>query len=109
MYPSSIIVKEKQDMFEERKIENYKKQIKILSEENKSLKEEIKMLNQRIDTLKGTVEEADKYIDIMKQERMVLAQARDKYDLGYKELMKIKEQYTAKVDELIDEFKTDNK
>ena len=96
-------------MFEERKIENYKRQIKNLSEENKALKDEVKMLNQRIEALKGTVEEADKYIDIMKQERAVLAKAKDKYDLGYKELMKIKEQYTTKVDELINEFKTDNK
>ena len=96
-------------MFEERKIENYKKQIKSLSEENKALKDEIKHLNERIEIMKKTTEEADKYIDIMQQERAVLAKARDKYDLGYKELMKIKEQYTSKVDELINEFKKDNK
>ena len=96
-------------MFEERKIENYKKQIKTLSEENKALKDEIKSLNQRITNLQSIVEEADKYIDIMKQERAILAKAKDKYDLGYKELMKIKQQYTSKVDELINEFKKDNK
>ena len=95
-------------MFEERKIENYKKQIKTLSEENKALKDEVKSLNQRIDALKNTVEEADKYIDIMKQERLVLAHTKDKYDLGYKELMKIKKEYTSKVDELINDFKKDN-
>ena len=92
-------------MFEERKIENYKKQIKTLSEENKALKEEIKILNQRIENLKSVTEEADKYIDIMKQERIILAQAKDKYDLGYKELMHIKNDYQSKVEELIDEFK----
>ena len=96
-------------MFEERKIENYKKQIKTLLEENKSLKDEIKLLNQRIDALKNTADEAEKYIDIMQQERAVLAKAKDKYDLGYKELMKIKQQYTSKIDEMIDEFKHDNK
>ena len=95
-------------MFEERKIENYKKQIKNLSEENKALKDEIKTLNQRIDSYKNTVEEADKYIDIMKQERAVLAKAKDKYELAYKEIIKVKNEYKSKVDDLIDEFKKDN-
>ena len=96
-------------MFEERKIENYKKQVKTLTEENKALKEEVKQLNNRIEIMKKTTEEADKYIEIMQHERAVLAQAKDKYDLGYKELMKIKEEYTSKVDDMIKDFKKDNK
>ena len=96
-------------MFEERKIENYKKQIKSLSEENKALKEEVKKLNERIEIMKKTTEEADKYIDIMQHERAVLAQAKDKYDLAYKELLKVKEEYTSKVDDMIEEFKKDTK
>lgn len=96
-------------MFEERKIENYKKQIKTLSEENKLLKDEVKKLNERIEIMKKTTEEADKYIDVMQHERAVLAQAKDKYDLAYKELLKVKEEYTSKVDEMINEFKKDTK
>lgn len=96
-------------MFEERKIENYKKQIKSLTEENKSLKDEIKMLNDRIEVMKKTTEEADKYLDVMKHERAVLAQAKDKYDLAYKQILKVKEEYSSKVDELIKDFKKDNK
>lgn len=96
-------------MFEERKIENYKKQIKNLTEENKALKDEIKTLNGRIELMKKTTEEADKYLDIMQHERAVLAQAKDKYDLAYKEIIKVKNEYTSKVDNLINDFKKDNK
>jgi len=96
-------------MFEERKLENYKKQIKTLTEENKALKDEVKMLNSRIEAMKRTTEEADKYMDIMHHERVVLAQAKDKYDLAYKELLKVKDEYTTKVDEMIKDFKKDNK
>ena len=96
-------------MFEERKIENLKKQVKTLSEENKALKDEVKMLNNRIEMMKKTTEEADKYLDVMQHERAVLAQAKDKYDLAYKEMLKIKDEYTSKVDELIKDFKKDNK
>ena len=93
-------------MFDERKIENLKKQVKQLSEENKAMKEEINTLNTRIENMKKATEEADKYIDIMKQERLILSEAKTKYDLGYKELMKLKEDYKTKVDNLLDEFKT---
>ena len=96
-------------MFEERKIDNYKKQIKNLTEENKALKDEVKQLNNRIEMMKKTTEEADKYIDIMQHERAVLAQAKDKYELARKELVKIKDEYTTKVDDMINEFKRDNK
>jgi len=96
-------------MFEERKIENYKKQIKTLSEENKLLKDEVKELNERIERVKKTTEEADKYIDIMQHERAVLAQAKDKYELAYKDILKAKEEYTSKVDEMIKDFKKDTK
>ena len=96
-------------IFDERKIENLKKQVKQLSEENKAMKEEIKTLNTRIENMKKATEEADKYINVMKHERAVLAQAKDKYDLGYRELMKIKEEYTSKVDDMINDFKKDNK
>ena len=96
-------------MFEERKLENYKKQIKTLTEENNALKDEVKMLNSRIEAMKRTTEEADKYIDIMHHERVVLAQAKDKYDLAYKELLKVKDDYTTKVDEMIKDFKKDTK
>lgn len=92
-------------MFEERKIEGLKKQVKALAEENKELKKEIETLNHRIENMKKATEEADKYIDIMQHERAVLAQAKDKYDFGYKELMKIKEEYTSKVDNMIKELK----
>ena len=95
-------------MFEERKIESLKKQVKTLSEENKELKKEIETLNYRIENMKKATEEADKYIDIMQHERAVLAEAKDKYELGYKELMKIKDEYTSKVDNMIKEFKRDN-
>ena len=93
-------------MFDERKIENLKKQVKQLSEENKAMKEEINTLNTRIENMKKATEEADKYIDIMKQERLILSEAKTKYDLGYKELMKLKEDYKTKVNNLLDEFKT---
>ena len=92
-------------MFEERKLENYKRQIKELSETNKAQKEEIKTLNQRLENMKAAVQEADKYIDIMQQEKIILAQAKDKYDMGYKELMRIKDAYKSKVEELIKDFK----
>ena len=89
-------------MFDTQKVEILKKQNLKQAEEIKSLKAQIKELKEDNERMKNIVTEADKYIDIMKKERLVLGEAKTKYDLAYKELMKIKKDYTTKVDDILD-------
>lgn len=92
-------------MIKDKQIDFLKKQIKKLNEENIELKSEIKSLNLRIENMMNTCKAAEKYEDELKHELFVLGEAKTKYELAYKELMRIKNEYIEKVNMILNEVK----
>lgn len=92
-------------MFEEKKIKYLKERIESLTNENKELKIEINNLRSRIESLNDLRAAAEKYTEEHKAEMLELNKARQKYDVAYKEMLKLKKEYEQTMTDVIKSIK----
>lgn len=88
-------------MFEDKKIKILETQNKKLIKENSSLNNKVKELELQIKNMEAVVEAADKYREAHQERMFALGEAKQKYEIAYKQMTKLKKEYQIKMDAIL--------
>jgi len=91
-------------MFETKRIEILEKRCAKLQEDNKALSERNKELETELKNLNGVIEAANNYADEHAKAMRLAAESRDRYDLAYKQMMKLKKEYEQRMEKVLKGF-----
>ena len=88
-------------MFESKRIETLEKRCAALQADNKALNKRNKELKDELDNLHDVVEAANKYADEHAKAMRLAAVSRERYELAYKQMMKLKKEYELRMEQVL--------
>lgn len=91
-------------MFETKRIEMLEKRCRALQEDNQELNKRNMELQGEIKSLRGIIDAADKYTDEHRKAMVLLNESRARYDLAYKQMMKLKKEYETRMNKVLKGF-----
>ena len=91
-------------MFENKRIEMLEKRCAALQADNKALNERNKELQTEINNLRGIVAAADGYAEEHRKAMRLVSVSRARYELAYKQLMKLKKEYEQRMEKVLKGF-----
>ena len=91
-------------MLEKKKIERLERRNKALQEDNLQLNKQIKELQQQIEANAERVEAANHYAEEHALVLRTAAEARERYDLAYKQMMMLKKEYEKRMERVLKDF-----
>ena len=86
---------------ESKKVKALKRRINELVEENNALRQENDNLQMELQANDDLIKAADNYTIEHQQALIACSLAREKYEIAYKKMMKVKKDYEARMEELI--------
>lgn len=91
-------------MFESKRIETLERRNKKLVEDNKRLNKLCSDLQTEIRGLQEIVEAADKYTEEHRIAMRAVAESRERYELAYRQMMKVKKEYETRMEKVLKGF-----
>lgn len=91
-------------MFENKRIDVLEKRCAKLQADNKALSERNKELETQLKNLHGVIEAANNYADEHAKAMRLVAESRDRYELAYKQMMKLKKEYELRMEKVLKGF-----
>ena len=91
-------------MFETKRIEILEKRCKTLQEDNQMLNKRIKELQDENNNMHDIIEAANKYTEEHRKAMTLLNESRARYDLAYKQMMKLKKEYETRMEKVLKGF-----
>jgi len=91
-------------MLETKRIEMLEKRCKALQEDNKALSKRNIELETELKSLHDIIYAANNYTDEHRKAMILLNESRDRYDLAYKQMMKLKKEYEIRMQKVLKGF-----
>ena len=91
-------------MFETKRIEMLEKRCKALYEDNKELNARCMELQGENKSLHDIIAAADKYTEEHRKAMVLLNQSRERYELAYKQMMKLQKEYKTRMENVLKGF-----
>lgn len=91
-------------MFEDRKIKVLERRNKELTERNKVLMDCNKELESKIENMQSVIHAAEDYRDAHNKMMYDLGEAKIKYELAYKDILKLKKEYETRMNRVLKDF-----
>ena len=88
-------------MFETKRIEVLEKRCAKLQTDNKALSEHNRQLENDLKNLHGVIEAANNYADEHAKAMRLAAESRERYELAYKQMMKLKKEYEQRMERVL--------
>ena len=88
-------------MFETKRIETLEKRCAKLQADNKALNERNKQLETELKNLHGIIEAANNYADEHAKAMRLAAESRERYELAYRQMMKLKKEYELRMERVL--------
>ena len=91
-------------MFETKRIEMLEKRCKALQEDNKALNTRCMELQGENKSMHNLVAAAENYAEEHRKAMILLNESRARYDLAYKQMMKLKKEYETRMEKVLKGF-----
>lgn len=91
-------------MLENKRIEMLEKRCKALQEDNRMLNKRCEELQAENKNMHDLVEAANTYTEEHRKSMILLNESRARYDLAYKQMMKLKKEYKTRMENVLKGF-----
>jgi len=91
-------------MLETKRNERLEKRCIALQEENKELIKRNKELEKELVSLNNLIDAASNYTEEHRKAMRILAESRERYELAYKQMLKLKKEYEERMERVLKGF-----